>query len=195
MKYCYQCGFGLSIGNEKFCQRCGLNLTETVRPETTHREGSVNITGTGGDVIGAGVSGSGNVIGKNVVVGSGTISINQQELDNVTVPEYATALKNFSQNIDQHLAGKQIPQELIKEINQNLEEVVEEVKDIKKIDQPIAEVKKLDIKSKLFRIAKSVLNVLPKTAETVALFTPLAPFSKLIGEGSGYLVEAIQKEF
>ena len=39
-----------------------------------------------------------------------------------------------------------------------------------------------------------MLNVLPKTVETVSAFTPLAPFSKLIGEGVQQLVEAIQSE-
>jgi rRNA maturation endonuclease Nob1 len=194
VKYCYQCGFALTSGNEKFCPSCGHNLSQIVHPQTTQDSSSINITGTGGDVIGTGVSGSGNIIGKNIVVGSGTINISERELAKVSVPEYAEALQEFTQEIDKQLAGKQIPQDHVKEINQNLEGIVEEVKDVKKIDQPIGEVKKSDIKAKLFRIAKSVLKVLPKTAETIALFTPLAPFSKLIGEGSEYLVEAIQKE-
>jgi hypothetical protein len=39
-----------------------------------------------------------------------------------------------------------------------------------------------------------VVKVLPKTVETVSALTPLAPFSKLIGEGVQQLVEAIQRE-
>jgi len=38
------------------------------------------------------------------------------------------------------------------------------------------------------------LKVLPKTAETVAAFTPLAPFSRLIREATQSVIEAIQKE-
>jgi hypothetical protein len=91
--------------------------------------------------------------------------------------------------------GKSISEAEVKEINKGVEELVEEVKDVKQPNQPIGEVKKSDIKSKLFRIAKNALKVLPKTAETIALFTPLAPFSKLIGEGTNYLIEAIEKEF
>lgn len=48
--------------------------------------------------------------------------------------------------------------------------------------------------SKFINIAKNVMTVLPKTTETVAAFTPLAPFSKLIGEATQRLIEAIQKE-
>jgi hypothetical protein len=36
-----------------------------------------------------------------------------------------------------------------------------------------------------------VLKVLPEAAETAAIFTPLAPFSKLIGKGTQQIVDAI----
>jgi len=42
---------------------------------------------------------------------------------------------------------------------------------------------------------KNVLPVLPKTAETVAMFTPLAPFSKIIGETVEKVVAGVQKEY
>ena len=38
-----------------------------------------------------------------------------------------------------------------------------------------------------------MLKVLPEAAETAATFTPLAPFSKLIGKGVKQLVDAIAK--
>jgi hypothetical protein len=154
----------------------------------------IRISGNYGDVIGVGVSGSGNMIGKNIVVGSGAIKVSEHELAKIPVPEYAEALKSFIGSLNQQLKGKSMPEEQVKEINKDVEELAEEVRDVKEPNQPIGELKKSDIKSKLFRIAKNVLKVLPKTAETVALFTPLAPFSKLIGEGTNYLVEAIEKE-
>jgi hypothetical protein len=49
-------------------------------------------------------------------------------------------------------------------------------------------------KEKFFRVLKNVLPVLPKTVETIAAFTPLAPFSKIIGESVEKLVEGVQKE-
>ncbi len=153
---------------------------------------SISITGTGGDVIGVVFSGSGNMICKTVIVGSGTINVNKQELSKVD-SEYANALKQFSDSLNQHLEGKQILEEQVTQINQSIKELAEESKDVKP-GQTLGEIKKSEIRSKLFRIAKNVLKVLPKAAETIALFTPLAPFSKVIGEGAGYLSEAIQKE-
>ena len=38
---------------------------------------------------------------------------------------------------------------------------------------------------------QKVLDVLPKAAEIAATFTPLAPFSKLIGKGVIQIVDAI----
>ena len=192
MKFCYNCGNTLSLGSERFCSSCGQDLNKGSQNKP---EGSTSISGNRGDVIGVGVSGSGNTIGKNIVIGSGTINVKEQELMKIQIPEYAEALKNFTDSLNQQLKGKSIPETEVEKINKGVEELAEEVKDVKEPNQPIGEVKKSDIKSKLFRIAKNVLKVLPKTAETVALFTPLAPFSKLIGEGTNYLVEAIEKEF
>jgi hypothetical protein len=45
----------------------------------------------------------------------------------------------------------------------------------------------------IFGIRK-VLNVLPEAAETVATFTPLAPFSKLIDKGIKGIVDVIAKK-
>ena len=64
MAFCFNCGQQLST-SEKFCPNCGQNLSDR-----TDSKGSTNISGNKGDVIGVGISGSGNVIGKNIVVGS-----------------------------------------------------------------------------------------------------------------------------
>jgi hypothetical protein len=158
----------------------------------TDQNKSMSITGNKGDAIGVEFTGSGNIIGKQIVVGSGTINVSRQELSNIN-SEYANALKKFSETLNRQLEGKQIPEEQVKEINDSIREIDEEIQDLKP-GQQLGEIKKSDIKSKLFRVAKNVLKVLPHAAETVALFTPLAPFSKVIGEGSCYLLEAIQKE-
>ena len=192
MKHCFNCGFSLTLGYEKYCPSCGQDFIKTNERES---KGSINISGNTGEVIGVGVSGTGNIIGKDIVIGSGTINVSENELAKIPVAEYAQALKSFVKSLNQRLDGKSIPEEQVKEINKDVKELAAEVKDVKQPNQPIGEVKKSDIKSKLFRIAKNILKVLPKTAETVAMFTPLAPFSKLIGEGTNYLVEAIEKEF
>jgi uncharacterized membrane protein YvbJ len=84
MPFCSNCGKQLSIGTEKFCPNCGK---DPKGGSTNDTRSSISIQGTGGDVIGVGVSSSGNIIGKNIVVGSGTINVNQQELSKIPVPE------------------------------------------------------------------------------------------------------------
>jgi len=199
MKYCPDCGEHLILGTEKFCPNCGQDLTKgevreeaTLEPEENRR--GINISGTQRDVIGFGFSGSGNIIGKNIVVGSGTINVSQQELAKIQGPEYARALKDFSENINQQLKGRQIPEEKVKEINTSLEELAKEVQDVKpgreeQMDYP----NQVNIESKTVSVVQKILNVLPEAAETAATFTPLAPFNKIIGKGVTQIVDAIVK--
>lgn len=49
----------------------------------------IPISGHNGDILGVGLSGSGNIIGKNIVIGSGTIIVSEQEIAKIPVPEYA----------------------------------------------------------------------------------------------------------
>jgi hypothetical protein len=183
LTFCSKCGQELTLGIEKFCPNCGQDLNKG--GATADKIGkSINIQGTGGDVIGVGVNGSGNIIGKNIVVGSGTINVSQQELSKIPIPEYANALKEFSESINQQLQGKQIPEEQVKEINSNLNELAKEVQDIKPgQEQQISPAKRRTLNGKFGNVIRGVLKVLP-TAATIAssLFPPLAPFSGLIGE-------------
>ena len=151
----------------------------------------IHIGNVGGDVVGVGVSGSGSIIGKSIDI-SGTVSISNQQLQNMS-NEYANSLKSFSESINQQLKANNVPPEKVKPIQDSINELVKEVEGVKP-DQQVGVIKQSDLKSKLINVAKHVMTVLPKTAETVAAFTPLAPFSKLIGEATQHLVEAIQKE-
>jgi predicted nucleic acid-binding Zn-ribbon protein len=197
MKFCSECGQELTTGTERFCPNCGQNLKKgvesTLEPEENRR--GINISGTQGDIIGTGFSGPSNIIGKNIVVDSGTINVSQQELSKIQDPEYARALKDFSENINQQLKGKQLPEEQIKSINTSLEELAKEVQDVKpgreeQMDYP----NQVNIESKTVSVVQKILNVLPEAAETAATFTPLAPFSKLIGRGITQLVDAIAEK-
>ena len=127
-------------------------------------------------------------------VGSATINVSQQELANIQDPEYAKALKDFSEHINQELKGRQIPEEQVKSINTSLEELAKEVQGVKpgregQIDYP----RQLNIESKTVSVVQKILNVLPEEAENADTFTPLSPFSKLIGKGVIQIVEDIAK--
>ena len=141
----------------------------------------MNIGNVGGDIIGIGVTGSGNVIGKN-------ISINEQQLASMP-KEYADSLRTFMEQIKNY----NIPPEQIKPIQDGINDLTKEVGGVKP-EEKVSTVKQKALNSKFSIFVEKVLKVLPKTAETVVTFTPLAPFSKLIGEGVEQLVQTIQKD-
>jgi tetratricopeptide (TPR) repeat protein len=67
--FCYQCGYQLALGIEKFCPNCGTDLqqqkTAAIGGRMTDDNRSVGIQQTGGDVVGTGISGSGNITAKD----------------------------------------------------------------------------------------------------------------------------------
>jgi len=162
-----------------FCSACGQELiagTEKFCPNC------------GQDLNKGGVRGGGEA-------GSETVNVNQQELANIQDPEYAKALKDFSENINRQLKGRHIPEEKVKEINTSLEELAKEVQDVKpgreeQMDYP----NQVNIESKTVSVVQKILNILPEAAETAATFTPLAPFNKIIGKGVTQIVDAIGKK-
>ena len=70
---------------------------------------------------------------------------------------------------------------------------VEDIKPGKEEEQEIDYIKQTQVESKTASLIQKVLNVLPEAAETAATFTPLAPFSKIIGKGTQQIVDAIAK--
>jgi len=150
----------------------------------------INISGVNGDVIGVGVEGTGNIFGKNITVGKINVNANQlKKMPN----EYGTSLKDFSESVNNLVKINKIPEEKVAPVQKSIDELAKEIEDVKQ-DEKISFDKKTDIESKFKRVASNVLRLLPKGTEALAAFTPLAPFSKLIGQGVKELVEAIQKE-
>jgi hypothetical protein len=144
------------------------------------RERIVNNYYIQGDAIGVGVRGSGNVIGKNLTVGDRTINVSEQQLGEMPA-KYATALKNFSENLNQQLRTRQIPEDQAKEINESLgllAKAVEEVKD----DENISPSTKRILNAKVTDVANKVLDILPARAKVQSTFGPLSSFNDIIGE-------------
>lgn len=136
------------------------------------------------------ISGSGNIVGKNISVGS--ITINNQQLTNMP-SEYAKSLQDFSKAINEQFAKHNVSQEQAQPIQKSLDELAKEVEEVKP-DEKIDYVKQVTIEAKTGSLIQYVLNTLPEAAETAATFTPLAPFSKLIGKGLDKLIKAIQNK-
>jgi len=192
MKFCPECGFQSTTGSEKFCPSCGYDINKG-ESRVDHDRSSVKIENTGGDVYGVAVSGSGNIIGKNVVIGSGTINVSENQLQKIP-NEYANALKELSENINQQLKGRQVPEEEVKAINSNMNELAKEVEDVMPgKEAEVDYVKQIQVETKTASLIQRVLDVLPEAAETAATFTPLAPFSKMIGKGTRQIVDTIAK--
>jgi hypothetical protein len=151
----------------------------------------IHISGIGGDAFGIDVSGEGNVIGKNISI-TETVNLDDDMLKEV--PHlYAEALKNFCQSINQQLTNHNIQKSQLSRIQESINQLARETEGVK-VDQEISVPKSTSIKIRLINVARNTLKILPKTAETVALFTPLAPFSRLVGEVTQSLVEHVQKE-
>jgi len=146
----------------------------------------IAVSGVQGDVISdVKIIGNSNIVGKNILV------INSQQLARMP-DEYANSLQAFSETVNQQLKKHKVPPERVAPVQESMNKLAKEIEAVKKVEE-IGYAKKTGIKAKLAAVAEALMKILPKTAETIAAFTPLAPFSKLIGEGVEEMVKAIQK--
>lgn len=151
----------------------------------------IHIGNVGGDVVGVGVNGSGNIIGKNIIIGS--LSVDDQLLQQIP-QKYADSLKLFTDTLNQQFKANNVPPDKVADVQKNVNEFSKELVGID-AGQDLGIIKKSNLKSKLINIAKAALTILPKTLPVVlSAFTPLQPFSQLIGEDTQVLVQAVQKE-
>lgn len=151
----------------------------------------------GGDVIGVNVKGDKNIIGKNMNVSQTSteisqITINQQILSKLD-ENYANAFKQVTESLNNQIKqSKDVKPEQVVEIQKSLEDLAKETEGLKPSEQPPEE-KKKTWKEKFKTFAKYAVKALPKTAATLALFTPLtAGFSKQIEDGLQPIVEGMQ---
>jgi hypothetical protein len=152
----------------------------------------IDISGNPGDVIGVGISGDGNIIGKNITIG-GSININKNILNN-TDPQFKNSIEEFEKIINEKLRGIPVPEDSKKALQENVERLVKEVKGVKP-DQVLQDEDRVDsIKSYMVNIADKIVELSPDIAESIASMTPLAPFSKVIGKGVGFIADRIKKK-
>ena len=153
--------------------------------ENNDQNRGINISGNAGDVIGVEVSGNNNLIGKNIVVGSGTISVKDERLYNLP-SKYSESLKEFTEKINSELQGQKISEDEKNAINNNIDELAKEVEEAKVEEgkeNELPRAKKRELNGKLGTVIKTVLKILPTAAKIgSSFFAPLSPFSDLIGE-------------
>lgn len=144
--------------------------------------------GIKGDVVFG--SGSGNIVGKNVKI-TGNVTLSNQQLSKIP-GEYAKSLEGFTQTLNQQLEKHKVPAEKAAPVQEAVKELAKEMEGVRSDEVNTA--KKRQLNARVTSVIDAVVKVLPKAAETLTAFTPLAPFSKLIGEGVEQLAKALQKE-
>ena len=143
--------------------------------------------------MGVGVNGTGNVIGKTMVVDQGTINVTEKQLQKIS-SEYANALKDFSTNISQRLKGRQIPENVTKQINSSLDELAKEIEDIK-YQEKVSPAKARILNALVTEVVHEVVNALPLGTNITSTFAPLTQFNGLIGESVEKIVaDLVQSE-
>src|SRR5215207_1578632 len=85
------------------------------------------------------------------------------------------AFKEFTEKINEQIKRNSMVPEQVEPIRGSINELAKETEAISHNEEPSI-LKQQSWKEKFFRVLKNVLPVLPKTAETIAAFTPLAPF-------------------
>lgn len=110
---------------------------------------------------------------------SNTITINLKEIENMD-PKYRESLQDFVAFLNKGFQKDKISPNEIAQIQKEMDEFSKEAATLSSVVDN--ENKKNSVRKKLKAIAESVVKVSPKIAETIASLTPLAPFSKLIGE-------------
>lgn len=146
---------------------------------------NINFGKVKGSVIGGKVTGTGNIVGKNVVV-------NKQKIDQLH-PLLGESLKSFSGSVENLIKVHAVPEVEAREINRQIENLASEVEGVNP-EEELPYAKKSILKAKIAGIADTMFRVLPSAVETAASFTPLAPFSKVIGESVEGIVKAVRGE-
>lgn len=145
----------------------------------------INIGNIHGDAFGIGASG---VVAKNI---TGNIHIGADKLNEVP-DEYSKSLKEFEEKINQLFNKYQVPADQGETIQKSVEDLASEVAGMDNKEE-VDYAKKLTLKAKLASTAAGLAKLLPKGAEVVSAFTPLAPFSKIIGEAIEVIVQNVIK--
>lgn len=160
-------------------------------------EKSINI---GGSAINASIN-TGNIKNSNIQINAGdlnvstirTIGVDKMILEKMP-KEYAASLQKFIEDLNCDIEKTSIPQKEMEQLQTSTTEVAKEMTDVMP-EKGVPLMKKHRIATKLIDLAKNLVKASPSIAEKVASMTPLAPFSKLIGESFEKIVAEVLKEF
>lgn len=150
---------------------------------------SISISGvSGGEIIGVGTSGTGNIVGREVHI-AGSVQVSTAAAQGAP-DEYARSLQEFTTALNQELQAAQVPPEAVAPVQASVDALVKEVAEVAP-GEPVSGLKKRSIGTALAAVAHGLLKVLPNAARTLVAMTPLAPFGALIGEGLDAIVASV----
>lgn len=144
----------------------------------------------GGDVVGSGFQGSVEGFIAHTFTVHGNMGVGGA---GGQPSEYVQGVQAFAKNVDEQIKAVSAPPEAVKPLQEATGELAQEAAKIEP-EQPVSVSRKMTIRARLYAVAEGLLRVVPRTAEAVAALTPLAPFSKLIGEGLEEVVKAVAGE-
>jgi len=139
MKFCHNCGTKLTLGSEKFCPDCGTNLQQKRTPIDINNQ-SIDVQRTTGDVMGAGISGSGNIIAKDIegnTYNNYFYGFSYEQIKNITTSSTALISQTYqtSDNTARELNNvtqtKQQTAQVIEQINKIEKQEGREIQEIK----------------------------------------------------------------
>ena len=137
----------------------------------------IHIGNVGGDVVGVGVSGSGNIIGKNMT--------GNQTTYNKLEPEFRNSLEEFLALLNQN--SGQLTQDQKRSLQQSVDALAKETEGLKP-DEVVTDEGKVDeIKSKQISLAEKIVEYVPQLRNQLLQLHRLPHLVKSLEKGPDIL--------
>lgn len=163
------------------------NSNSSTNPE----DKGFDVKDVGGNFTFTSVKGDHNIttvsVGENIKTDNKIVS----KLD----PTFVKSITEFRDLLKEKLKDRYATEEQIEELNKSLDKLAKELEGVMAEKEIEDEDKKDDIKSKLTNLAEAIVDIAPDIAEYATSAIPLlAPVSKVIGKGVGYVSELIKRK-
>jgi hypothetical protein len=160
-------------------------VNKTSTPEENEEPKSSKYHNVFGSIGSIGVIQQGDNTIANVNMNS-TVTVDPKYLE-AMAKQYAESLLNFTSRLNIELQKENVQTQAVANIQTQINELAQETP--KLAEKTVDDNRKSSIKEKLKAVIVAVAKASPKIAKTILTFTPLAPFSELVGETIESLVQ------
>jgi hypothetical protein len=165
-------------------------LNTNVSPDPTRNNG-YDVRNVKGHVTITNVKGNEN---ETTVTVTGDIKVDENILSKLE-PEFRTSITELKNQLNNKLKEQGgLTQEQINLIAETIDKLAKDIVGIRSDEEVKDEEKKDDIKTRLRNFVEVLVDAAPGVAESITSMTPLAPVSKAIGKGVGYVSDLIKKK-